>query len=88
MVIQQLLKFGRLMKLANKILQLFKKIKPRCLLSLDSQFYNLPQKTIVYRFKVFGEHICSNNIGIFRFVYFKKNKKNKFRQLKPVIRLF
>lgn len=44
------------MKFINKILIFLKKIKPRYLLSLDSQFYNLSQKEIVYRFKVYGEH--------------------------------
>ena len=44
------------MKLIKKILLLFKKIRPRYLLSLDSQFYNLSLKAAVYRFKVFGEH--------------------------------
>lgn len=44
------------MKLIKKILLFFKKIRPRYLLSLDSQFYNLSQKAVVYRFKVFGEH--------------------------------
>ena len=44
------------MKLINRILLFLKKIKPRYLLSLDSKFYSLSQKEIVYRFKVFGEH--------------------------------
>lgn len=44
------------MKIIKKILLFFKKIKPRYLLSLDSQFYSLSQKAVVYRFKVFGEH--------------------------------
>jgi hypothetical protein len=43
-------------RLIKKILFFFKKIRPRYLLSLDSQFYNLSQKAVVYRFKVFGEH--------------------------------
>jgi hypothetical protein len=47
--IEQMLKFGR-------ILHFLKNIKPRYLLSLDSQFYNISQRKIVYRFKVFGEH--------------------------------
>lgn len=44
------------MKLIKKILFFFKKIRPRYLLSLDSQFYNLSKKAVVYRFKIFGEH--------------------------------
>lgn len=44
------------MKLIKKILFFFKKIKPRYFLSLDSQFYSLSQKAVIYRFKVFGEH--------------------------------
>ena len=44
------------MKLIDTILYLFKKIKPRYHLSLDSHFYNLSKKCIVYRFKVFGDH--------------------------------
>ena len=44
------------MKLINKVLLFFKKIRPRYLLSLDSQFYSLSQKAVIYRFKVFGEH--------------------------------
>lgn len=31
-------------------------MKPRYLLSLDSQFYSLSRKAFVYRFKAFGEH--------------------------------
>lgn len=56
MVIGQSLKFGKPMKLINKAVHFFKKIRPRYFLSLDSQFYSLSQKSIVYRFKVFGEH--------------------------------
>lgn len=44
------------MKLIGRILHFFKKIRPRYLLSLDSYFYSLSEKKIVYRFKVFGEH--------------------------------
>ena len=44
------------MKPFNMLSNLFKKIRPRYLLSLDSQFYSLQKKAIVYRFKVFGEH--------------------------------
>ena|SRR3990167_10997019 len=58
------------MKLIKKILLFFKKIRPRYLLSLDSQFYNLSQKTIMYRFKVFGEHTFPK----FTFNDIKKNK--------------
>lgn len=44
------------MKLIQKFLYFFKTIRPRYLLSLDSHFFNLSKKSIVYRFKVFGEH--------------------------------
>lgn len=44
------------MNLIKKISQFFEKSRPRYLLSLDSQFYSLSQKSFVYRFKVFGEH--------------------------------
>ena len=57
MVIEQWLKCGSTMKLLDSVLRFFKKIRPRYLLSLDSHFYNLSKKSIVYRFKVFGEHI-------------------------------
>jgi hypothetical protein len=44
------------MKFIDRVLGFFKKIRPRYLLSLDSHFYSLSKKSIVYRFKVFGEH--------------------------------
>ncbi|TAK73373.1 MAG: hypothetical protein EPO11_08550 [Gammaproteobacteria bacterium] len=44
------------MKLIDRIISFFRRIKPRYHLSLDSQFYNLSTKNTVYRFKVFGEH--------------------------------
>jgi hypothetical protein len=44
------------MKFFKFAMSLFKKIRPRYLLSLDSQFFSLPKKTRGYRFKVFGEH--------------------------------
>jgi len=44
------------MRLISSILHFFKQIRPRYLLSLDSHFYSLSKKDIVYRFKVFGEH--------------------------------
>ncbi len=56
MVIEQQLKCGSTMKFVDDILRFFKKIRPRYLLSLDSNFYNLSKKSIIYRFKVFGEH--------------------------------
>lgn len=56
MVIEQQLKCGIAMKLINRVLRFFKKIRPRYLLSLDSHFYSLSKKNVVYRFKVFGEH--------------------------------
>ncbi len=55
-VTKQRLKYGRVMKLIDKVLSFFKTIRPRYLLSLDSHFFNLSKKSIVYRFKVFGEH--------------------------------
>lgn len=53
---KQRLKCGKEMKLIDKVLSFFKTIRPRYLLSLDSHFFNLTKKSIVYRFKVFGEH--------------------------------
>lgn len=44
------------MRIINAIFRLFNKIKPRYQLSLDSHFYNLAKRSVVYRFKVFGEH--------------------------------
>src|SRR5579863_583099 len=44
------------MKLIDRVIRFFKKIRPRYLLSLDSQFYSLSKKKIIYRFKVFGDH--------------------------------
>lgn len=41
MAIEQHLKCGRAIKLINKVLIFFKKIIPRYLLSLDSQFYSI-----------------------------------------------
>jgi hypothetical protein len=55
-VIEQQLKCGSTMKLIGRVLRFFKKIRPRYFLSLDSHFYSLSKKDIVYRFKVFGEH--------------------------------
>lgn len=40
----------------NLLSVFLRKIKPRYLLSLDSQFYGISQKATVYRFKIFGEH--------------------------------
>lgn len=56
MAIKQKQKCGSEMKIISRILQFFKTIKPRYFLSLDSQFYCLAQKDILYRFKVYGEH--------------------------------
>jgi len=44
------------MKIIDAIFLLFNKIKPRYQLSLDSHYYNLSKRNVVYRFKVFGEH--------------------------------
>ncbi len=56
MAIEHLPKYGNTMKLFSTILNYIRKIKPRYFLSLDSHFYNLSKKSIVYRFKIFGEH--------------------------------
>lgn len=44
------------MKVIHTFFNFFKKIRPRYLLSLDSQFYSATHEQMVYRFKVFGEH--------------------------------
>lgn len=55
------------MKFINK---LFKQLKPRYQLSLDSPDYNLSKKATVYRFKIFGEHTFPK----FTYEEIKKNK--------------
>lgn len=58
------------MKVIDLFLNLFKKMKPRYQLSLDSHYYNLSNKSIVYRFKVYGEHTFPK----FTFEDIKNNK--------------
>jgi hypothetical protein len=59
------------MKIMRAIFRMFNKIKPRYQLSLDSHFYNLDKKNVVYRFKVFGEHTFVK----FSFDDIKNNKR-------------
>ncbi|MBV9576359.1 MAG: hypothetical protein JO149_07020 [Gammaproteobacteria bacterium] len=59
------------MKIIKIIFRLLRKINPRYQLSLDSHFYNLSTKEIVYRFKVFGEHTFPK----FTFQDIKNNKR-------------
>ena len=67
------------MNFIDRALRFFKKIKPRYLLSLDSSFYSLSKKSIVYRFKVFGEHTFP------RFTFDDiKNDKNLLYDIHPV----